>query len=594
MPGGDYVVVKFARWAFEKFKGVLEMRELKNSGKAENLFNEYSMAFDPNQPNISDAEKKLREGVQAEIAKKKKEFFDNLDKVLNVSRGQLELYDDLADQPKEVREKAIETISNLEKLTSPTTWVTPKGKAALDHLQVVRETRIPWAAHVENGSIVFHCDQFLPKNAHDLVKKLAEATGATLQTAADGSVRLTMPLDRASGQMDGFSEKIVAQLTHPDEYVARQGHGDPLAAAKNYVSPVANAKIRPVSSNRPPFAIPNELEVQVDGKTYKFVKNHYEQMLQKTPNARMPQSVDELKSILAAKISRGRQIIASVLAGKHSYQPTVGNAACVTLALHAATVAKGEYNDRGAFSIEDKDGHLYRWLDGCREVYMRTSTHAKAYHHRQIDGHMNMPRGLDIPQGIDGLMGGMKTFHYFALPEANGKSRRLYLKCETYGIYNSTISKKEIEDSRASGMQLRLERSNDKIESAKHCASLLSSITRQGESKGNRKESVPKTVLNVLEKCQKDLTRAGLGELARTLGKDVGGKIGGGIRQLLENVSTILTQSTSSVVSEAYQEIMRTVTAYAEENWDDGTRKRSGDFAARIGNEVMLDAGEIA
>ncbi len=38
-----------------------------------------------------------------------------------------------------------------------------------------------------------------------------------------------------------------------------------------------------------------------------------------------------------------------------------------------------------------------------------------------VDGHKNMPRGLDIPEGMGGRMGGMRTLHYVTLPEVKAK-----------------------------------------------------------------------------------------------------------------------------------------------------------------------------
>ena len=42
---------------FAKFQGILRLRDLKNSGKIENLFRDYRMAFDPDAPNIDPPEK---------------------------------------------------------------------------------------------------------------------------------------------------------------------------------------------------------------------------------------------------------------------------------------------------------------------------------------------------------------------------------------------------------------------------------------------------------------------------------------------------------------------------------------------------------
>ncbi len=573
---------------FAKFQGALNLRTLRDSGKVKELFDSYRAAFDPNQQGISPEERALRLKIHADIKKKEDEFYDSLAKVLNVADSQLHLYDDLAAEGPAVQEKAIEAIENLEKLTSPTTWVSRKGQVPLKHLSVIPETRVPWRAHVSGDSIIYHCDQPLSRAARDQLTAFCRDAGIQCMIDADGCAMVTISKYGAEQKLDALSESNVASVTHSDEAAARASGGTGLEEARHYVSPLS----APAAGNPAPapFALPETLEVRIGRDRWTFQKQHYEAMVANAPVAERPRSVEELRARLAARIKLGRTILMAVFSGNgHRYAATPRNAACVTLALHAPTVAKGELNTRGAFSVADPDGYLYRWLDTSKEIYMRTSTHANVFHHQQIDGHMNMPRGFDIPEGMGGLMGGMRTFHYFALPSQNNQPRRLYLKCETYGIYRSTISAKEEEDSRAPGMQTRKSRWGDTAESIKHCMSLATVFSRMGESKGNRKENIPASVRTAMETVQRNLRRAGLGQLADRLAKDVDkahGKSQGGIRQLMENLGAILDAAPGNRdVGKAASDILDAVGDYIGE--------RTGEGSARMGNEVMLEREEV-
>ncbi|MBO5658963.1 MAG: hypothetical protein J6S08_05980 [Duodenibacillus sp.] len=217
---------------------------------------------------------------------------------------------------------------------------------------------------------------------------------------------------------------------------------------------------------------------------------------------------------------------------------------------------------------------------------MRTSTHARAYHHLTVDGHMNMPRGLDIPEGMGGLMGGMRTLHYFSLPETGvGQPRRLYLKCETYGIFRSTISAKEEESSRALGMQTRQMRSGDTRESIMHCMSLATVFTRRGNSVGNRKETTPDVILKAMQDAQSALRGAGLNDQATMLGKNVKD---GGIRYLVNNLISVLESVPDNAQArQVGDRLMEVVAEYANSG------QRTGEAASRMGNEVMLEPEEV-
>ncbi len=166
-------------------------------------------------------EKALRGKIIEDIAKKETEFRENLDKVLDAAASQLALYDALANERAAVQEKAIETIANLEKLTSPTTWVSRNGEVPLRHLEVIPETRLPWQGEVVGGHIVYRCSGPIDEEAKSRLEALAKTSGADLQLDDFGGARLIVHTSRAEREMDVFAEDNVIRLTHPEEYAER-------------------------------------------------------------------------------------------------------------------------------------------------------------------------------------------------------------------------------------------------------------------------------------------------------------------------------------------------------------------------------------
>ncbi|MCR5536677.1 MAG: hypothetical protein K6F05_04600 [Succinivibrio sp.] len=218
---------------FAKFQGVLKMRELKQSGRIAELFGSYAAMFNPDdailrrqnvtahQREILDSEKQLRVGVRSKLAEKQTEFNTSLDKLLNVMDSQLRLYDGLQADGAAVQEGAIETIENLEKLTSPTTWVSPQGRVQLDHLKVIKQTRVPWSAQLEGESIVYKPAKALSVEAKANLTRFIEGSGAFLQEEDDGQVRVVVPKAHAQAVFASLSESRVASLKHAKEYQAR-------------------------------------------------------------------------------------------------------------------------------------------------------------------------------------------------------------------------------------------------------------------------------------------------------------------------------------------------------------------------------------
>ena len=587
---------------FAKLSGLIELREVAKSGAFDKLFKDYRAAFDPNEKGISDAEKTLRVKINAEIDKKEAEFNQQLNRLLKIGDAQLRLYDDLANRGFSVQARAVDTISHLEMLTSPTTWVSKKGEVALQHLEVKPETRIPWCAEVVGNDIVYHCDKPLDGSTVRLLETLAQDAGVKYEYDNWGNSRLVVPQNATEKFFAVFSENNVQKLTHPEEYKARTSGGDPLKVAKDY-TPVAYAH---VADPNPPIKaedLPEQLDIRVDGRVVKLPKIHYADMSTTRSSLSRPRSVGELRASMEARIRRGNDIMRALLSGNTElFKPTLANVVALTQAVHVAGLKKGEFMYRGSFSISDPDGNIARWLDKAENIYVRTSTHAKPFQSLTVDGHLNMPRGLDVPTGMGGLFNGMRTFHYFTIPDTNhlvdaggsGPKRRLFLKCETFGIFCSTAHVinfgKNKEAAKSEGMKSRYYQFGDVVESILHGASLIRSFGTPKEAPGIRKENLletTKAVIKTAEKKLKDIKEDYLASVLVIGLKDSGG----GVRQLLDNMASVLEslpedENKRAEITEILDELMEGVLST--------TGHLSGELSQRIGNEIMIDPKDIA
>ena len=581
-----------------KFKGVLEMRELQKSGAFRKVFEDYRRAFDPSEAGISDAEKTLRLKIIDKINDKEKEFNESCDKLMRATGMQLDFWDDLEKAAPDVdRDAAIETLANLEKLTSPTTWVSKKGLVKLNHLEVLPETRVPWRAHLEGDNMVYFCDKPISQEVQNTLRAmLSNSPGAFLRVDAQGTTSVVIPLVGHESAFKALSEENVIKLTHNEEHRTMLEGGDRLAVAQTYV-PVPPA---PRTDGKPLQAsdLPETLDVSVLGTKLTLRRSHFEKMVVNTPESERPRSVQELKQVLSARIRRGNSILKALYAGKiHRYEASAANVAALTVAIHAAALSKKEYIYRGAFSVSDPDGHIARWLDTAPGLYQRTSTHAKNYQSMQVDGHLNMPRGYDVAPGMKGLLNGMRTFHYFTIPDGDhlnaadkgsGPKRRLYLKCETFGVFVNTIHAKfsKKADSRTDEMSIRGYEFGDICESIAHGASLFGSKFTSKNAPGIRKENLPEKVDEKLTELSKKLTKEGLGTFAKKALENV--RDGGGIRLLIENLNNALVDLPPDDMMKALpivNAILRDInTAFDTLN---------GNLENRMGNEVLVEPKDI-
>ena len=590
---------------FSKMEGVLALREKAEHGEFRKVFNEYRAHFNPDEAGISDAEKALRTKICADIDAKEAEFNESLKKILDVSANNLELYDDLAEDGPAIQQGAIETVANLEKLTSPTTWVSKKGKVALEHLEVVPETRVPWKAALRGDDIAYYCETKMSWETQKLLEAIAKGAGARFEADELGFTRILVPKDRAEAFFAAFSEENVQKLTHPDEYAARKSGGDGLEGAKLY-RPVPYRA--PKADTRPlldPATLPDVLDVPVEygGRTMtvRLPKTHFADLVTTRSSVHRPRNLGELRFLLESQIKRGNEVLGALMSGKaHLFEPTRENIVALTYAVHAAALRKGEYMYRGSFSIEDPDGNIARWLDRAADVYLRTSTHAKPYQAVNVDGHLNMPRGYDVPTGAGGLLNGMRTFHYFTIPDTDhikdaggsGPKRRLFLKCETFGIFASTAHLHPFRkaDARSDGMKTRGYRPGDILESIQHGASLFKSWFTPKEAPGIRKENLTEAQKKAIRSAKDKLEDLGLGGQGELL---VANAVlsGGGIKTLTDNVAFILEKMMPE--DEEKRAALMSVLDDLAIDFEASSSNVGGEIINRIGNEIMIDAKDL-
>lgn len=338
--------------------------------------------------------------------------------------------------------------------------------------------------------------------------------------------------------------------------------------------------------------LPDTLDVDVGGETFTFDKWHYERIVANTPPAECPRSLDELRQLLSGRISHGREIIRDVLAGNGGdHFATPANVADLTLALHAAALRHGEKLPNGSFSVADPDGRLAQWLDTSQEVYIRASSHLKGYQKMKVDGHLNMTRGIDIPEGKNGLMAGMRTINYGTVPDLNhldnggsGPNRRLFLKCETFGARISMIGPVNVARSKSNVMRTRYVNAGDFKQSFEHTLSYFATRGEDATAGGARKEHMTHGVKDALETAVASLKAAGRKDLAAIL--EEGDVKKAGTRRLLHNLNkAFMLDPEDATMQKAAAMIFKAV--------DEDAAGLSGDLNNRLGNEIMIEAEDL-
>ncbi len=194
----------------------------------------------------------------------------------------------------------------------------------------------------------------------------------------------------------------------------------------------------------------------------------------------------------------------------------------------------------------------------------------------------------------------MRTFHFFTIPDedglknggnGNGPRRRLFLKCETFGIFCSTAHVKLFDkyDAVSKGMKTRNYRFGDIIESICHGSSLFVSKFTPKEAPGIRKENLTTAQKNAILLAKERLTKK-YPQLAERL---VSGDVldGAGINKMIENISWICDRLPEDEEERAFiTNILDDMFAPLEGGFG---HERYGDIGNRIGNEIMINAKDL-
>ena len=344
-------------------------------------------------------------------------------------------------------------------------------------------------------------------------------------------------------------------------------------------------------------APPDKLDVQVLGRTVTFEKWHYEGLVAAMPESQRPrglegraQLADMIRNTLADRIENGLRILQEVRAGMgFRHVASAANVADLTFALHAIGLSNGDKFKEGSFSVSDADGNLARWLDTSDEVYLRESSHLKAYQKMTVDGHRNILRGIDVRGGQNGLLAGMRTVHYGTIPDlktpdGNGPNRRLFLKCESHGCFHNPLSKEDEAAGMTPNMHQREARDGDWSEAILHTFSFLGTRGADPTAGGARKEHMTAGMKAALKGAVDKLKAAGRADLAEQLTARNVEK--GGSALLFDNLFKAIDGEPENVV---LQEVVNDLIAAAKADIGD----KHGDAIARLGNEVMVDEADL-
>ena len=267
---------------FAKMQGVLTLRQMcaGHPNAIDKLSEDYRTAFNPNETGISDAEKTIRQQSCDQITSMTTEFQTQINRIIDICHDQLQLYDALGenDATKTLQAGAIETIENLEKLTSPTTWMSEHGKVELKHLSVIEKTRIPWTAQKDGDQLVYTSKKPLSTEAQTrlLQQMYGAPNSAELHIGKDGMATIKIPVGDAQYLFNAFTEDKIAKVKHPKEV---QRRADVAAAKAKFQQDTAETAVN--------------LEKLTSPTTWRGVPNApNERFLSVAPQTRIPWTVE--------------------------------------------------------------------------------------------------------------------------------------------------------------------------------------------------------------------------------------------------------------------------------------------------------------
>ena len=174
------------------------------------IFKSYQKEFAPGAADEPDH--KLKVKISENLKSMFAEFEENYTKMKSVFREQVQLHADITEAKSEdVADQVIDAIENFERATSPVRWKSAKSEVALNHLEVIPETRVKWSAKYdkEKKTVSFSTDAMLSKEVESRLRDYF-GKGSAVRT------RIEIPIDELEAFLDKFKEDDVRKAFHPE------------------------------------------------------------------------------------------------------------------------------------------------------------------------------------------------------------------------------------------------------------------------------------------------------------------------------------------------------------------------------------------
>ncbi|MBO4318042.1 MAG: hypothetical protein J5855_07195 [Mailhella sp.] len=338
--------------------------------------------------------------------------------------------------------------------------------------------------------------------------------------------------------------------------------------------------------------IPAQVTAQMPppgGGTVDFDGKSLESMINALPRGQRAGAIANLSQTLSHRIANGKAMYDNAMAGNAAH-PSEDDVADMMLYFKAKAMAQGHQYAEGAYSIEDPQGNLARFLDSCPGRYQRSSTHIDELQRASVDGHLNTHRGIDFNPG-HGMPHGHETVLFGTIPQFGNEPRRLFLKTETYGARISTLSAGD----RARGTPAQMQadrpiRLRDAGKAISHLGSLISS--KFASQSGTKKERIPDAVKNGYQAIMDGWKSRGKNDpIYGILSQNGPLSHGGGIRVMLANLDQAMQHVRQNPDADgAAADLQRLMQEKATLFSLIPDQKH---MSGRIGNEVMFQTAEL-
>ncbi len=347
----------------------------------------------------------------------------------------------------------------------------------------------------------------------------------------------------------------------------------------------------------PALQIPQSVQVlvqwdQTRSSIVTIDKAQYEPMIKALPPNQQAAAVGNLPVTLHNRIDHGVRLFNGVTGGTHTAPPSVQDVSDLMLALYAMAADQGDAFTNGSFSVKDENGLLAQWLDTSPDVYVRSSSHLKAYQDKTVDHHRNIQRGIDIQPGPStGLPNGHRTVVFGVIPDhtsgGDGPTRRLFVKPESHGCRLSLMLPWTKKAAKSQNMQTRPKHLSDIPETIKHGASFASTRGKQGDLTARKEHFTPdvKTAFKAalktaesIDKSVKSVDESVVERLKRGKPDD-----GGGICMLNRNAQAILDAIPNMNIPESDKQKLQQALTQLQTVLQQHDR-----LDVRLGNEVII------